>query len=277
METESFQFTSAGGQQLKGLIWGSPASARASVTLIHGIGEHMARYATLARALNEHQIILVAYDQQGHGQSEGKQGQISSQEDLMADITKCLQLAHELNPRIPQFLYGHSMGALEVLYYSLKEKPAIKGVIATSPPLDTASISPAKRKLISLLKGLLPKLTVKNGLDLSALSHDPASNEAYRVDPLVHPYASIALGSFLSNTPAYVLVHAPEWTLPLYLAHGSDDRICPIAGSEAFLQRLPAGVCTWQRWEGLYHETHNEPQKDAVIARTISWIEEQLA
>jgi alpha-beta hydrolase superfamily lysophospholipase len=244
--------------------------------LVHGLGEHIQRYQHVAEKANARGFAILGFDQQGHGKSGGKRGVINSAEGLMEDITHAINLAKERFPMLPVFLYGHSMGALEVLYYGLNgsERPA--GIIATSPALDTASMSKTQRALVRLLKNILPDLAVNNGLPIDGLSHDAASNQAYRDDPLVHPKASVRLAAFMMEAAEDVMKKAAEWDLPLYLAHGSADPICPVAGSDQFAQILGSKV-TYKRWDGLYHETHNEPEKDVVIAAMLDWVESQLS
>lgn len=255
---------SVNGMTLKGKLWGDPTIARAVVVLVHGLGEHIGRYEQVANKFRERRFVLIGFDQQGHGKSEGKRGVIAPKDSLIRDLEAVVLLSRQLVPEKPVFLYGHSMGAVEVLYYGLKGKVAVDWIMATSPALDENSLSRAQKMLISLLKSLLPDLAVDNGLSIDALSQDTKVTEAYRADPLVHSKASVALAAFIADAATYVREHADAWSLPLYLAHGSEDAICPIAGVEKFAAQVGDKV-RFQKWEGLYHETHNEPEKDLVI------------
>lgn len=276
MTTKELRLQSSNGGTLWGQVWEPEGEARAVVVLVHGLGEHIQRYQHVAEKFNAKGIALLGFDQQGHGKTGGKRGVINSAEGLMEDISLTIKLAKERFPGLPVFIYGHSMGALEVLYYGLNgpERPA--GILATSPALDVASMSKAQRGLVRLLKNILPDLAVDNGLPIDGLSQDAASNQAYRVDPLVHPKASVRLAAFMMQAAEDVMSKANEWNVPLYLAHGSKDPICPVAGSDQFAQRLGSKV-TYKRWDGFYHETHNEPEKDVVIAAMLDWVEGQLA
>lgn len=267
---------SSNGEALWGQVWEPKGEARGVVVLVHGLGEHIQRYQYVAEKFNAEGLVLFGFDQQGHGKSGGKRGVINSAEGLMADITQALKLAKEQYPGLPVFLYGHSMGAVEALYYGLNgsERPA--GILATSPALDVASMSKAQRGLVGLLKNLLPELTVNNGLPIDGLSRDKASNDAYAADPLVHPKASVRLAAFMMDAAENIMANAAKWDLPLYLAHGSADPICPVAGSDTFAKILGDKV-TYKRWDGFFHETHNEPEKDAVIAAMLDWLKTQLS
>ena len=276
MTTRELTLKSSNGETLWGQVWEPGENARAVVVLVHGLGEHIQRYQHVADRFNAKGIALLGFDQQGHGKSSGKRGVINSAAGLMEDITHAIHLAKERFPGLPVFLYGHSMGALEVLFYGLNGPERPGGIMATSPALDVASMSKAQRGLVGLLKNILPDLAVNNGLPIDGLSRDAASNQAYRVDPLVHPKASVRLAAFMMDAAEDVMSKANAWDVPLYLAHGSSDPICPVAGSDQFAQRLGSKV-TYKRWEGLYHETHNEPEKDVVIGAMLDWVESQLA
>lgn len=270
-------FTSSDGKNLFVRIWGDCLSAKACILLVHGLGEHIERYNHVAKAAIERGLCMIGYDQRGHGQTEGKRGVIVSPKRFIQDLKEALAYAQSKCPDKPVFLYGHSLGALEVLYYSLHEKPKIAGVIATSPPLDTATTSKSQKMLVGLLKRIFPNITVPNALNTADLSHDTDVVKTYQNDALVHDKASVALGAFLIDGAEYVLEHASEWHLPLYLAHGSADKICPIAGSKTFVSSIkPSAPITFKIWDDAYHETHNEPDKDLVIKAMLDWIEQNI-
>ena len=274
MEQE-LELKSINGELLKGKLWGDPVTARAMVVLMHGLGEHVQRYEHVAEAFLARNFALMGFDQQGHGKTAGKRGVIAPNDSFLRDLEAMVVLAKQLAPGKKIFLYGHSMGALEVLYYGLKGHESVSGIMATSPALDPGTMSKAQKMMVKLMKPLLPNLAVDNGLALDALSRDPEVVQRYRDDPLVHPKASVTLAAFMQEGAEYVMNHTQDWDVPLYLAHGSADAICPVAGSRAFARKLGEKV-TYQEWEGLYHETHNEPEKEQVLSTMLDWLEKQL-
>ena len=66
-----FQFLSSDGHtQLHGMLWEpTDTPVRAVLQVCHGVAEHIARYDTFARALNEQGIIVAGHDHLGHGKS----------------------------------------------------------------------------------------------------------------------------------------------------------------------------------------------------------------
>jgi alpha-beta hydrolase superfamily lysophospholipase len=276
MKTVITKHSMSDGKPLFVKIWGEPADCKACILLVHGLGEHIERYEHVASMAVERGLCMIGYDQRGHGQTEGKRGVIGKPTQLMDDLQEILGYAQSLCGDKSIFLYGHSLGALEVLYFGLTAKPNIAGVIATSPPLATETTSKSQKVLVGILKGILPNITVPNALNTSQLSRDEQIVKAYVNDPLVHDQASVALGAFLIDGAEYVLAHAGEWRLPLFLAHGSADGICPIAGSKNFMKATkPDAPISFKIWDGAYHETHNEPDKDIAITAFLDWIDEQ--
>ncbi len=269
-----FTLTTNDGLALFARSWGDAQTSRAVVVLVHGLGEHCGRYEHVAQALISESFYVLGFDQRGHGRSPGKRGHIPSYDQPLDDIAVAIEHAQADAPGLPLFLYGHSLGGLEVLHYGLVRRPKLQGVIATSPAL-MVSTSTLNRLMAGLMKHLAPNMIVANGLDASALSRDPQVGQAYLQDPLVHDKVSVRLGSYMMDMGRYVLDHAAEWSLPLYLAHGTADRICQFEGSAQFAARAGAMV-TFHPWEGLYHETHNELNKDEVIQAMLDWINAQL-
>ena len=266
------EWRSADDLPLVGRCWEPDTEPRAVVCLVHGLGEHCGRYAHVVAALNEAGYAVLACDQRGHGRSGGKRGFIPSYDALMDDIGLLLAQAAERFPGKPCFLYGHSLGGNEVINYALRRKPALAGVVATSPGLRTAFKPPAAQLAVGrLMNKLWPAFTMPNGLELAAISRDPAVVAAYQADPLVHDRLSARLGIELLRSGEWAIAYAAEFPVPLLLMHGTADRLTSHEASQEFASQAPN--CTLKLWERLYHETHNEPEKDKVIGFMIEWLQ----
>ena len=75
--------------------------------LIHGLAEHSSRYAWTASKLNSAGINVYAFDQRGHGKSEGLKGFIGEMSALVSDFKQFIEQL-ELAPELPKFIYAHS-------------------------------------------------------------------------------------------------------------------------------------------------------------------------
>lgn len=272
MKDSVVNWTSADGLPLAGRCWEPAGEPRAIICLVHGLGEHCGRYAHVAGALTDAGYAVLACDKRGHGRSGGKRGYIPSYDALMDDIDLLLAQASQRFAGKPRFLYGHSLGGNEVLNHALRRKPALAGVVSTSPGLRTAFKPPALQLAAGrLMNRLWPAFTLANGLDVTAISRDPAVVEAYQADPLVHDRLSARLGVSLLESGEWAIAHAAQFPAPLLLMHGAADRLTSCQASQEFARKAP--TCTLKLWDGLYHETHNEPEKGEVLAFIVSWLD----
>jgi alpha-beta hydrolase superfamily lysophospholipase len=271
MSQFEFGWKTTDNVQLYAQGW-QPDSPQAVIALVHGLGEHCGRYAHLAAFLNQAGYAVLAFDLRGHGKSEGARGYVASYAAVMDDIAHLLAEASQRYPNRPCFLYGHSLGGNLVLNYALRRRPKLTGVVSTSPALKTAFEPPAwKVTAAKVLCNVLPGLTMPNGLELAALSRDPQVIQAYSNDPLVHDKLSTRLGWDTLQNGLWALEHASEFPLPLLLVHGEADRITSAQASREFAAKA-GKCCTLKIWPGLYHETHNEPEKDQVFAYLLEWL-----
>jgi len=241
------------------------------ICLVHGVGEHSSRYAHVATALCGSGFAFLGADLRGHGKSEGLRGHFPSTDLILQDIDQLLANARNRYPGKPLILYGHSLGGILVLYYSLKRKPDIAGILATSPGLITAlHKQPLMVWAAKLLGSIMPSVTIASGLDTQAISQDQTVVENYRNDSLVHDRISLGFGKIMLGVTKWTLSHAGELSLPLLLLHGKSDSIAFPESSTEFAAPL-SGKCQLELWENGYHELHNEPFKEEVFRTMINW------
>ncbi len=276
MKLEEMQWETDDGLQLFTRRWEPESATKGIVCLVHGIGEHSGRYAHWAEMLTGAGYTLSAMDLRGHGRSGGQRGDAPTFDHLGDDVNLLLTDAANRYPDKPCFLYGHSLGGLVVLFYLIQRSPALNGAVVSSPVLHLpAAQNRAKVVTVRFLSLLSPGTAMANELELNALSRDPAVVEAYRHDPLVHDRITVRTSKGMIDAIEYVFSRAPEINLPLLLMHGTGDRITFPSGSEE-LAGLAGDKCKLELWEGMYHELHNEPEKDKVFASLKSWLDSKL-
>lgn len=277
MAHQELSWKSRDGLDMFAQVW-EPAVVvpKAVVCLVHGLGEHSSRYAHVAEAFGKEGYILFTYDLRGHGRSGGPRGHISSIEDFMQDIDVMFEQARLRYPNLPLFLYGHSIGGVQVLHYGLLRKPNVKGVIATSSALHT-SVELEKIKVImaKVLGALLPNTLIATGLDPKSISRDEKVVQAYINDPHVHDKISLGFGKTMIGVTKWTLEHAGEFSLPLLLLHGKADAIAFPTSSTEFASALK-DKATLMLWDGAYHELHNEPEQMEVFKVMTLWMDARL-
>jgi len=257
-------------------LWESGKRPKGVIVLIHGLGEHIGRYSThFADYYLKDGFSIITFDLPGHGKSGGKKGHINHYDDFNKLISEGISFAKNKYPNLPVFLYGHSLGGLIVLNYSIREKPEINGVIATAPVLDVYKpISPVKIALARIMNWIFPSFSLDSGLDRSMLSRDKDVIEKYNTDPLVHGYTSSRLGMFIIEKGEFVRMNAKNINVPTLVMVGSDDKIVSKKAIDDFCKQ--SEIINENIWPGFYHEIHNEAKNIDIFKFTSKWIMEHM-
>ena len=264
------------GMELFARGWLPDSEPRAAIALVHGLGEHSGRYANAAAHFTRAGYMVQSFDLRGHGRTPGPRGHVRSIHWILQDIDLCLAKISQAYPNLPRFLYGHSLGGILVLNYALRYKTDLCGVVATSPGLSTAlHEQKSKIALVRVLGGILPTLSLSTGLDANMISRDRQVVEAYLADPLVHDRSSLGFGKGLLEMVDWVMANASEFAYPLLITHGTGDQIAYSQGSENFARQVPRNA-SLKLWEGLFHELHNEPEKEQVLQYLLGWMDQQI-
>ncbi len=276
MNATTFTFRLPGDAQTEffARFWSPEGPVKGAIVLSHGMGEHSGRYAELAAFFGSHGYATLANDHYGHGQTTGKKGHVRHFGLFHDELDAMAQEAARLCPGAPLLLWGHSLGGAIVLSYVIERRPtAFRAVVATSPAIKL-SFEPSKLLVAigKFTRKIAPGFTQHNQLNPADLSHDADVVRAYKEDPLVHAYVSSELGLSLLETGEALYRYTGEFGLPLLLVHGTEDRITSFRGSEMFARQAKGNI-TYKPWDGLFHETHNEPQRGEVLAFAKEWME----
>jgi len=279
--TEPPTVRTADGLTLRGRAWPVPG-APGQVVIVHGLGEHVARYAHVAGHLNGAGWSVIGYDQRGHGRSEGPRGRLASGHDLLADLA-CVIDAVRAEAQSRLVLLGHSLGGLVAARFVaevLEPRPRawqrdVDALVLSSPALDVG-MRRTQKVLLAVLGRLAPDLAVANGLDPAWLSHDPAVVAAYTADPLVHDRISPRLARFLADNGAVVQARAAQWRVPTLLLFAGRDRCVAPRGSRSFAAAAPRDIVEVREFEPLFHEIFNEPEQVEVFEALEAWLASRL-
>ncbi len=271
MTSENFSWKNTTGFKIAGRHW-PVANPNLVVCLVHGFGEHIGRYEHVAAFFARHQIAVIGYDRSGHGASGGKRGHTQYYDLLLEEIGQLIEQAESRYPGVPLVLYGHSQGGNLVLNYLLKKPGKIKAVISTGPWIQLAFKPPGFKVFIGkLTRRLMPSFSQPNGLNPAHLSTDPEVGKAYIADPLVHDRVTTETGLSMLESGEFLNSYAGAFPAPLLLMHGEQDQITSPSATKAFASRVKGDV-TLKIWSGLYHEIHNEFEKEAVLNTILEWL-----
>jgi alpha-beta hydrolase superfamily lysophospholipase len=265
--------------------WGAGEQAVGTVLIVHGLGEHIARYETLAADLNAAGWHAMGFDLRGHGASGGERGRIPRDDSLLRDVGRLVAQVRETRVG-PVVLLGHSLGgnvAARYVAHAMADPThapswhrRVDGLVLSSPALDLG-MSATQRALLRVLERVAPDWPTSNRLDPTWLSRNEAVVKAYRSDPLVHDRVTARVVRSLIDGAQFVQQRASVWSLPTLLMWAGDDRCVVSEGSAAFAAAAPTDVVSSQGFAGLAHEIFNEPERERPVALLQRWLHARYA
>jgi alpha-beta hydrolase superfamily lysophospholipase len=260
--------------QLAVYDWDLPAhKPLGTVLLVHGLGEHAGRYGEVAANLHQWGFAVRAYDQQGHGRSDGARGDLLRPGSLQADLCRVVDdtRQHPALAHAPLILLGHSMGGLVVARTLAEQRCSVDAAVLSSPALG-AFPNMFQKMLLATLPRVLPHLRVDNGLKAEFVSRDPDVVIAYLADPMVHRRISAGLAAWILDNGAQTLADAAQWSVPTLLLYAGQDHLVNAHASADFAQTAPQAVVQSQCFEGMYHEIFNDLYRAQVFNALKRWL-----
>ena len=100
--------------------------------VLHGAGMHSGYYQPMARMLANKGVMVATVDQRGHGQSEGRRGDIDHPEDYCRDLSEVIQ--HLAQTGLKLAIIGHSgAAAMALKVLARNHHPAVTGLAMMTP------------------------------------------------------------------------------------------------------------------------------------------------
>lgn len=257
------------------------------VVVVHGYAEHSGRYGVLADRFLESGFSVVLYDQRGFGRSPGRPAYVERIGRLVEDLGHVVAAARLQWRQSPLFLFAHSMGGLVATLYcqavaaqraeDRPERPGpVDGLILSSPLLKTQEAALLQR-IATVLGTVAPRLPTIP-MDRSAISRDPQVVAEANEDPLnYHGRIPARTGAEFVRGMRRVWRDAHQLRLPIMLIHGTADRLTDPDGSRELYTAVSSNYKQLSLFEGSYHETFNDTERDRVIEGIVDWLEEAVS
>jgi len=253
--------------------WLPDQNPKAVLMIVHGLAEHSGRYTNIVNHFVPRGYAVCGFDYRGHGKSDGIRCYVDRFSDYVFDVRAFFEKVHQEYSSLKIFLVGHSLGATIAIPYALRYQRDLAGLIISGVLLKPgASIPTALKPVARLISVLFPQmgLTVINAI---AISQDKSVVDAYVNDPLVYrgkiPARFVAeLIKTVDRLPSQI----PTITLPIFIGHGTDDRLCNPEGSQMLYNLVGSHDKTLKLYKGFYHEIFNEPEHEKVMADVEAWL-----
>jgi alpha-beta hydrolase superfamily lysophospholipase len=212
----------------------------------------------------------------GNGKSDGKRGHFDSIDQIMDDIHFLVQETKKMHPGLPIILYSQSMGGNLAINFTLRY-PSTSDLAIISSPWLRLSKQPSKfiLKVAFLLGKIFPSLLIPNGLKSKDLCHDEQICYAYDTDPLIHWRISVSAFNIINFIGEWAIKNGSKLSTPMLVLHSEDDPITSFGASNDFCSNSNQYV-SFIPYKNLFHELHNDPEKQQILNTIIEWINSSL-
>lgn len=266
--------TTADNLTLHTVAWLPENEPKAVVVIVHGYAEHIGRYPHVAEALVKAGYAVYGLDHRGHGKSEGLRAYFANFDDAVNDLRRYVEQIQAKHPGKKLFVYGHSMGSLIALGYTLRYQKEMTGLAISGCALNGDETVPGFLiRAGQFIKSFAPTMPLLPGLPSSELSTDLSVGEAYDNDPLVYRGIwRVGMGIGLIVAGRAMRDQLDQLTLPLLIMHGEADKITPISGSHTVYERAKSTDKTLLTYPGMRHEIMNEREKEKPLGALVDWL-----
>lgn len=288
-------------------LWLPKQPPRGLVHLVHGIGEHMGRYDSFATFLSEQGYAVFGCDAPGHGKTARtpeEQGFFAEKNGWMQTVdclTDLAQSRKQLNPELPFFLFGHSIGSFLVRTIMIDSPDLADGILLSGtgqPPhrqlsfaekvlsgaVSLLGATAKSERMENLVMGNLKRQFSPARTTKDWLSRDPAVVDQYVADPLCDFTPTVSLlrdmidGLLYIGNPTFLKNINPD--TPVFLFSGAEDPVGERgAGVERVYDSLVAAGCNDVEMllypEGR-HEMLNEINHEEVYQDILTWLNEKM-
>lgn len=301
MQTTTISYPSHdNASTIRALIWEPDDAARpdfsprAVVQIVHGMSEHVERYAPFAEFLVGRGFVVCANDHVGHGKTAGERdlGHMplaNGADVLVEDVHALREKVCERYPHARHVMFGHSMGSFVTRVYLTRHADGLSAAIlcgtGQQPRIQTVAGRVITRLVAqirgerhvsrfvdSLGAGAYGRAIKDARTDVDWISSDPDVVDEYIADPLcgqpftVGAYATLA--SLVADATDARLARRVPKDLPLLFVAGAEDPVgdCGRGVARAVDEYRNAGVRLVEMgiYPGARHEILNEPCHEAV-------------
>ncbi len=307
---ETFRFPSCGGErQIYCRAWRpqNRESARGVIQIIHGMSEHIERYAPTAEYLADRGFIVVGNDHLGHGRTAAgpeEYGYFADREgwDTVAgDVRRLRTLVGEKARDYPYFLLGHSLGSFLARTYMINWPGTVDGVIlsgtgqengatlwlgwqASNIACNLSGPTSHSNLITAVAFGSYNRQFKPHRTRMDWLSRNEESVDKFRKDPMCRFFPTVGMYRDMMEGMQFVAdkknLQKMDPDTPVLFLSGDKD---PVGHNGSAVKKVAdrfksAGVkdITVRMYPDARHEVLNELNRDEVLADLMDWLETHM-
>lgn len=249
--------------------------AKGVIQMIHGFGESIEHYVSIAEFFVEEGYICVIHDQRGFGKEIAKKqrGVHGEYVYFLMDIDSIRRQIKEWYPTMPVYLFGHSMGGNIALNYLLRvSQKSYKKAVVESPWLGLYKPMPSvATKVATFLGKRNENWAIPSNIDTTAIAHDEDAVGKLVNDGIYHVRISFKLYAQVTRAGEFALKNAEKIKLPTLIFCAGKDMIVSPSAIRAFTEKADSNVELLEYPNG-YHALHMDIGKE-FLKQVVEFIE----
>ena len=255
--------------------WAPAGAARAVVLIVPGFNSHSGYFTWVGEQFAANGLAAYAVDQRGRGKSDGERFYVDSFADYISDVEGMAAIARHENPGLQTFILGHSAGGVIACGYTYLHQKDLAGLICESFAFQV----PAPDFALAALRGLSHLAPHAHVLMLNNkdFSRDPKVVEQMNNDPLsAHETQPTKTVAEMARADDRLKQQFPEFMLPLFIMHGTEDKATRPSGSQFFFDTAGSADKTLKLYQGHFHDLLNDIGKEEVMDDILAWLGARL-
>jgi alpha-beta hydrolase superfamily lysophospholipase len=274
MQLSTHTMTTWDGAQLFYRAWAPEKPSGKAILLFHRGHEHSGFWQETVEGLKLDDIAFYAWDQRGHGQSDGERGHAPNVAAVIKDAeTFARHLCAVHGFRLEETLViAHSIGAVIAAGWVHDYAPPIRGMVLAAPAFRVRLYIPLAIPLLRLKQRLFGPGIVKSYVKASMLTHDRALVAAYEYDSMVFRQIAVNMLLDLHDTSTRLLKDAGAITVPTLMLAAGKDWVVDLYAQRAFYERLSSPIKQFEVLDGDYHSIFQETDRRETFQRVRTFV-----
>ncbi|CAD7359437.1 MULTISPECIES: alpha/beta fold hydrolase [Staphylococcus] len=257
--------------------WETDNKAKGVIVIVHNMLEHTGRYAYVITHLKRNGYHVIMGDLPGQGQtSRMNKGQIESFEIYQERVLEWIEIAEAYH--LPTFIIGVGLGGLICVNLLEKVQLDIEGLILISPLMAFHNSNKTRKNFLTANIGDVSKSAKFDlGFQVTDLTRNPEVQEETLNDAMMLKKVSYHWYKEVIRTMKETADHMNQFMcIPMCVMYGTEDVISDTKVTYQFVNNLNYDELYFKAWEGLAHEIHNEPEREAVMRYILSFLNNKV-
>ncbi|MBT2814184.1 alpha/beta hydrolase [Staphylococcus coagulans] len=257
--------------------WETDSKAKGVIVIVHNMLEHTGRYAYVITHLKRNGYHVIMGDLPGQGQtSRMNKGQIESFEIYQERVLEWIEIAEAYH--LPTFIIGVGLGGLICVNLLEKVQLDIEGLILISPLMAFHNSNKTRKNfLIANIGDVSKSAKFDLGFQVTDLTRNPEVQEETLNDAMMLKKVSYHWYKEVIRTMKETAGHMDQFMrIPMCVMYGTEDVISDTKVTYQFVNNLSYDELYFKAWEGLAHEIHNEPEREAVMRYILSFLNNKV-